>query len=119
MENSDDNRRTKSRGRHQNVEEPNVYDDRAKNRQSQRNKAADQQQQSADDLEAADEVHVTTLNKRVKVFTGQSFRHLSHGNKMQECIGTKNNEDQSEKYASNDGGDFHPRHRGLIERDFQ
>ena len=51
-------RRWQSLGRHQKVECPNVYYDRAENRQAERNEAANQEKQAADDLEAADDVNV-------------------------------------------------------------
>src|SRR5438477_7707795 len=96
----------KSLGRHQNVKEPDVHDHGAKDRQTQRNKPADQQKQAPDDLKPADRVNVAAGKKRVQIFTNKTRRWRRHRNEMQKCVRTKDEEDEPEKNSSNDGSDF-------------
>jgi hypothetical protein len=80
-------------GSHQNMEDPNVYDNRAKNRQAQGNKATDQQQQTSDHLKPADDINVAALKECVQVFAGYALRKRRHRKEMQECVGAEYNKD--------------------------
>jgi hypothetical protein len=85
------------------VERPNVYDNGAKNGQAKRHEPTNQEKQAAKDLEAANDVNVTAGKKRVQIFTGYTLWERWHRKEMQESVGTKENEDQSEKDPGNNG----------------
>jgi hypothetical protein len=89
------------------VECPNVHDDGGENRQAQRNEPTDQQKQASDYLEASDDVNVAAGKKGVQIFTSDTLRERRHRKEMQECIGTKDNEDQSEKNPGDNSENFH------------
>jgi hypothetical protein len=89
------------------VEGPNIYYDRAENYQAQRNEPTDQEKQATYDLEATDDVNVAAGEKRVQIFTSHTLRERRHRKEMQESIGTKENEDQSEKDSGDYSKNFH------------
>jgi hypothetical protein len=85
------------------VECPNIHYDGTENRQSKRNESTDQEKQAADELEAADDVHVAAGEKRVQIFAGNPLGERRHRKEMQQSIGTKENKDQSKKDPGNNG----------------
>jgi len=85
------------------VERPNVDDDGAENRQAKWNEPTDQEKQAADHLEAADHVNVAAGKKGMQILTCDTLGERRHGKEMQERIGAKENEDQSEKDPGDDG----------------
>jgi hypothetical protein len=89
------------------VERPNVYDDGAENRQAERNEATDQEKQAANNLEAADDVNVAAGKKGVQIFAGHTLRERRHRKEMQERIRTKDNENEPEKNAGDNGENSH------------
>jgi hypothetical protein len=94
-------------GCHQNVKDPNIYDDGAENRKTERNEASDHQKQAADDLQAADDVNVAAGKKGMQIFTNYALREWRVRKEMQECVGTEENENESKKHTGNNGSDFH------------
>ncbi len=94
-------------GVHQDVNEVDVHNDGSEQNQTERHEASDKQEQSPDDLEYADDMKVTGHEKRLGEVAGRPRRRWRHRNKVQEDVRTEDNEDQSEKNASNNGGDFH------------
>jgi hypothetical protein len=89
------------------VERPNVYDNGAENGQAKRNEPTNQEKQATDDLEPADDVNVAAGEERVQIFTGHTLGKRRHRKEMEQPIGAKENEDQSEKNAGNNSENFH------------
>lgn len=90
------------------MENPNVDDDCAKNRQAEWNKAADQEKQTSDYLKAAYYVNVAARKERVQIFARYALRERRHRQEMQERIRTEDYEDQSQENARDNRGNFHP-----------
>ena len=107
LEQSDDNRRRETFRGHEDVENPDVEDDCAENRQGERDEASYQQQQAANYLKGTDDVNVTALKKRSQVKPDQTLRYRRHGKEMQKRVRAEHDEDQSEQDTGNDGQDFH------------
>jgi hypothetical protein len=58
-------------------------------------------------LHGTDDIHVAAGSEDLKIITGQSWRWRWHGNEIQKEVRTEDDEHESEKDASNDGGAFH------------
>ncbi len=91
------------------MNEIDVYNDRSKQNQAERYEASDEQQQAAEDLKDGDHMQVMRHEKRFGEVARWPRRRLRDRNKVQENVLAEDNKDQSEKDASNNGSDFHPR----------
>jgi hypothetical protein len=91
------------------VNEVDVHNDGSEQKQAERDEASDEQEQAADDLEYGDNVKVVAQEKGLGEVANQSWRRWRHRNEVEEDIRTEDNENEPEKNASNDGGDFHSR----------
>jgi len=89
------------------MNEVDVYNDRSKQNQAERDKASDKQEQAADDLEYGDDVKVMAQEKRLAEVSSQRWRWRWHRNKVQKDVRTEDDKNESEKNASNNRGDFH------------
>ena len=87
----------------------NVHNDGSKQNQTERNETSDKQEQAADDLEHGDDVKLVAQEKGLREVSKQSRRRRWHRNKMQEDVRTEDDENESEKNPSNNGGNFHAR----------
>ena len=58
-------------------------------------------------LEAADDVNVAAGKKGVQIFAGHTLRERRHRKEMQERIRTKDNENEPEKNAGDNGENSH------------
>jgi len=91
------------------VNEVNVNDNGSKQHQAERDKASDEQEQAANNLEYGDDVKVVAQEKRLGEVSGQRWLRWRHRDEMQKDVGTEHDENESEKDSGNDGGDFHAR----------
>jgi hypothetical protein len=96
-------------GVQQDVNQVNVHNDGSKQNQTERDKSPDKQEQAANYLEHGDDVKIMAQEKRLREVSKQSRRRRWHGNKMQEDVRTEDDENESEKNPSNNGGNFHAR----------
>jgi hypothetical protein len=94
-------------GLKQNVNQVNVHNDGSKQNQAERNKASDEQEQAADDLEYGNDVKVMAQKKRLGEVPGQRWRWRWHRNEMQKDIRTEDDENESEKNPRDNRCDFH------------
>ena len=88
------------------VIEHDVHDHRAEEGQAERNKASDEQEQTAADLNTCDGVNVATAKECADELAGQTL-HWRHWNKVQEGIGPEDSEHEPEKDSHDDDGVFH------------
>jgi hypothetical protein len=89
------------------VNQVNVHDDGSKQNEPERDKASDDQEQAANDLEYGDNVKVMTQKKSLREVTEESQRWRRHRNKMQEDVRTEYDENEPEKNPSDNRGNFH------------
>jgi hypothetical protein len=89
------------------VEEQDVHDHRAEERKTERNIASDQEQQTADDLQQADDVNVMALHERFAEVSGQRRGQWRHRDEVQKDVRAEDDEHESQQDAGDDGGDFH------------
>ena len=89
------------------MNEIDVYNDRSKQNQAERDETSDKQEQAANYLEHGDDVKIVAQEKRLAEVSKQSRRRRWHRNKMQEDVRTEDDEDESEKNPRNDRCDFH------------
>ena len=91
------------------MDEHDVHNDWAEQRQTQRDIVSDQEQQTANHLQDADNINVMTFHERFGEVADQRRGWRWHWNKVQEDVRTEDDENESEKNASNNGSDFHAR----------
>jgi hypothetical protein len=96
-------------GIQQDVNQVNVHDDRSKQNQAKRDKASDEQEQAADDLEYGNDVEVMAQEKRLGEISKKARLWRWHWNKMQKDVRTEDDENEPEKNPGNNGSDFHAR----------
>ena len=84
-----------------------VHDDGSNQNQAERDKASDEQEQAADDLEYGNDVKVMAQEKRLGEVSGQRWRWRWHRNEMQKDVRTEHDKNESEKNPGNNRGDFH------------
>src|SRR5437667_10788359 len=70
------------------------------------NKASDEQEQTAADLNTCDGVNVATAKECADELAGQTL-HCRHWNKVQEGVGPEDSEHEPEKDSHDDDGVFH------------
>src|SRR5207249_497685 len=88
------------------VIEHDVHDHRAEDGEAERNEAPDEQEQTADDLNAGDGVNVAAAKERADELAGQTL-HWRHRNKVQEGVGPEDSEHEPEKDSHDDDSVFH------------
>lgn len=76
----------------QNVEEQNVDNDRAEQRQRERDKASSQTEQAADNLECPHNVNIVADEQRFGEIAGWTARWRWHGKEMKENVQSENDE---------------------------
>jgi hypothetical protein len=91
----------------QKVDQVNVHNDGSKQSQPEGDKASDEQEKAANNLEYSDDVKVMAQEKGFGEVSSQCWRWWRHRNEMQKDVRTEYDENQSEKNPSNNGGDFH------------
>jgi hypothetical protein len=96
-------------GVQQDVNEIDVHNNGSKQKQAERDKASEQQEQAADDLEYGNDVKVVAQEKRLAEVSKQSRRGRRHRNKVQKDVRPEHDKNESEKNTSNNGGNFHAR----------
>ena len=84
-----------------------VHDDGRKQNQAERDKASDEQEQTADDLEYGNDMKIMTQEKRLGEVSSQRRRWRWHWNEMQKDVRTEHNKDQPEKNTGDSGSNFH------------
>ena len=87
----------------------NVHNDWSEQNQAERDKASDQKEQAANNLEYGDDVKVVAQEKRLGEVSGQRWLRWRHRDEMQKDVRTEHDENESEKDPGYDGGDFHAR----------
>jgi hypothetical protein len=100
------------------VKKIDVDDDGTEQSEAKWHKAAQEKERAADDLQRGDGCQIAGGIHRADKFP-RVASHGRHREEVEECIGTEDNENQSEKNAGDNGNDFHVADRGLIEREFQ
>ena len=88
------------------MEEQNIYDYRAKNRQRQRNIAIDQQQRTANRLHCADHQPIARLEQGLNKLSGEAagYRALEE---LQKGIQADDEKHQPEQQSHHEHHDFH------------
>src|SRR5439155_12409746 len=92
----------------ENVEEQDVHNDRAEQRKSERNVASGQEEQTAADLQHANDVDVMALHERFAKVSGKRRRRRRHRNEVYKDVRAEDNEQKSKQEAGEDGEGFHP-----------
>ena len=91
---------------HEDVEAEDVHNHRAEQRETERNVAANQENQSAKNLATGDDVEIVRGIHR----SDEIARRAGHGRhfyEVQKGIRAEGGEHKSEQDAGDDGGDFH------------
>jgi len=91
----------------QEVNQVNVHNDGSKQSQPERDKASDEQEQAANNLEYGHDVKVMAQEKRFGEVSSQCWRWWRHGDEMQKDVRTEHDENQSEENTSDNRGNFH------------
>lgn len=94
---------------HCEVEENDVENDRAKNRQAKHGKDVKKQEQTADKLTGKNYLHIAGAGNGGEEFSRGTIgrRHFSHRNEMEETIESEDDETQPEHEAHDDRENFH------------
>lgn len=74
---------------------------------TQRNVAADQEQQSARNLQEASDVHVMAYHECFAEVGRERWLLLRHRDEVQKDVRAEDEEHESQQDAGDDGGDFH------------
>src|SRR5437762_10286365 len=88
------------------VIEHDVHDHRAEEGQAERNKASDEQEQTAADLNTCDGVNVATAKECADELAGQTL-HWRHRNEVKEGVGPEDSEHDPEQDSHDADGVFH------------
>jgi hypothetical protein len=91
------------------MNEVNIHNYWSQQHQSERNKASDKEKQTANDLKYGNHVKVMAQEKGLGEVAEQPRRGRRHRNELQKNVRTEHNENEPEKYPSDDGSDFHVR----------
>src|SRR5204862_6443749 len=83
------------------VIEHDVHDRRAEEGEAERNRASDEQEQTADDLNTCDGVNVATAKECADALARHSL-HWRHRNEVQEGVGPEDSEREPEHESHDD-----------------
>jgi len=89
------------------VNEINVYDHGSEQNQPKRDKASNEQEQAAKDLEHGDDVKIMAQKERLREVASQVRLWRGHRNEMQKDVRTEYDENESEKNPSDNRCNFH------------
>lgn len=105
-ESGDDRRNLPSFVIHEDVEAEDVHNHWAEQCEARWNVAANQQNQSAENLATGDDVEITGFIHRTEKRASRSG-HGRHGHEMQKGVRAEDGEHESKQNTGDDGGDFH------------
>ena len=89
------------------MEEDDVDDDGPEDGESERDEAADEEKESADDLAGCNGVDVAAGKEGVQKFANEALGQGRHGEEAQEAIRANDDEDKPKQNPNDDGEDFH------------
>jgi len=89
------------------VNQVDVHNDGSKQNQAERDKASNEQEQAADDLEYGNDMKVMAYKERLRKISDQPGLWRWHRNEMQKDVRTEYDENESEKNPSDNRGNFH------------
>jgi hypothetical protein len=94
---------------HCDVEKHNIKDDWAEDDQAEHREEIEQEEQPSDDLKQKNHFHVTCGRDGGEEHSGRTLRRWqwAHGDEMEKAIEAKNDKDEAQQGARNDGGNFH------------
>ena len=92
---------------HKDMEQKNVNDDRSEEQQSQRQKAATQYEEGADELERHDHLEVSSGEEGGRELSRGSLWRWRHGDEIKKTIQAGENKQSTQQNPSYDCGDFH------------
>ena len=79
----------------------------AKQRQTKRYKASDQEKQAANELQRADDVNIMALHERLGKVCRKRWLLRRHRDEVQKDVRAKDDEHEPKEHADGDGGNFH------------
>jgi len=89
------------------VEEQDIHNDRADERETERGEASAQQQQPAGDLKTFHGVEIMAGEQGPHEFPGQFPPGWRQRDEVEEGVQTEHNEDEAQQSPGDDGDDFH------------
>src|SRR6266446_3787864 len=89
------------------MDQVDVHNDRAEQKQTEWNKASDEQKRAADHLQRTDNVKVMTQKECLTEVSNQRRRRRRRWDEVQKDVQPEHNKNESEQDASDDSGDFH------------
>jgi len=90
------------------VEGKDVHEDGAKNDEAERCGASDEDEQAAEELKEADDVHPAGgSHDGHELCGGGAGRRRRRGHEGMQDVGTEDDEHEAEQDAADDGDDFH------------
>ena len=89
------------------MDQVDVHNDRAEQKQTEWNKASDKQKCAANHLQCTDNVKVMTQKECLTEVSNQRRRRRWRWDEVEEDVQSEHNKNESEQDASDNSGDFH------------
>src|SRR5438105_12219049 len=89
------------------MDQVDVHNDRAEEKQTERHEASDKQKRAANHLQRTDNVKVMTQKECLTEVSNQRRRRRWHWDELEKDIQPEHDKNESEQDTSDDSGDFH------------
>jgi hypothetical protein len=89
------------------MDQVDVHNDRAEQKQTEWNEASDKQKRAANHLQRTDNVKVMTQKERLTEVSNERRRRRWRWDEVEEDVRSEHNKNESEQDTSDDSGDFH------------